>query len=304
MPRVKASVRRRQGRRRLDRAQQQEEVGEEPAQRLPQKNAGEEEEAATEELSRGHDEVEEKETEGEEEEEKIDSDGGHLLLTDYEKQREHRIKENAAKLAALKLPTLASSFWSSPSLGRPQKGSRKRKGKEDEDYMPNDSGSNSDTDDSNNNEEASYPGIQQDANADDDEDRALQQALALSLETSVDDITGVRSRVSQTRKNKRHVSNKNDKTKKRKKGQQEQQFTNDDIAAIFSLIDEQGKGKFSATDLNRVARLHDFTWSKQEISDMIDIFDHNKDGQLDLLEFQDVFGRTGMLKTPEPATGG
>lgn len=291
MPRTRASLRRRQGRRSLERAQQQEqqeeEVGEEPAQRLP-----------AEELSKGHDEAEEKETE--EEEEKIDSDGDerHLLLTDYEKQREHRIKENAAKLAALNLPTLASSFLSSPSLGRPQKGSSKRKGKEDEDYMPIDSGSNSDTDDSNNNEEEACPGIQQDANADDDEDQALQQALALSLEASADDITGIRTRVSQTPKNKRHVSNKNDKTKKRKKGQQEQQFTNDDIAAIFSLIDEQGKGKFSAADLKRVARLHDFNWSKQEIADMIDIFDHNKDGQLDLLEFQGVFGCTDMLKTP------
>lgn len=43
---------------------------------------------------------------------------------------------------------------------------------------------------------------------------------------------------------------------------------------------EERKGNISLADLERVAKSHDFVWSKEEFQDMINIFDSNKDGHV------------------------
>eukprot|EP00250_Pteridium_aquilinum_P014125 c21797_g1_i4 orf=2-937(-) len=261
MTRTKATVKRRQQRRRLEKEAQQAQLREARESELQQHPGEEEEEEASEpaialqqnavveeekdddeeeELIRAQNddalEQEDKEEERErekhpegEEEGDGDDDEGQLLLTDYEKQRERRMKENAAKLAALNLPSLALPFG--PSR-RPQRQSTVRRNKkDDDDYMPS-SSSGSDSDD--NAEENAGPLHQQDDNGDYDEDRALQQAIALSLTASADNVTETKRR--QTCKGKRQVSDPNDSAKKKRKGRQ-QQFTSDEIVAIFAIID-------------------------------------------------------------------
>ena len=53
------------------------------------------------------------------------------MLTEYEKQRENRIKENAAKLSSLNLPTLlpppSASIQKAGSLKEKRKKKRKKK---------------------------------------------------------------------------------------------------------------------------------------------------------------------------------
>lgn len=90
---------------------------------------------------------EEEEEEGEEEEEEGGGGGGNgSAISEYEKQRLQRIEENGARLKALGLPHLASSFLASPgappSKSKKKKNisinsrNRKRKGTEDEEYRP------------------------------------------------------------------------------------------------------------------------------------------------------------------------
>ncbi|MCO5574745.1 hypothetical protein L7F22_028535 [Adiantum nelumboides] len=224
--------------------------------------------------------------EKEEEDKAIEDDGeeGQLLLTDYEKQREQRLKDNAAKLASLNLPSLASSLG--PSR-RPQRQATSSKKKKDDDYVPSSSSDSQDSDGYDTQDDCDFQGaglqVQQDQVLDSDEDQAFEQIPA-------DNVTKTKSKVPRTQRNKRQVSDKKGGATKRRKGVQEQ-FTAEEIPAIFAIIDEQGNGKFSVAELERVVRSHDFTWSKQEIADMIDIFDSDKDGQLDLREFQSIFGR-------------
>ncbi|KAH7351548.1 hypothetical protein KP509_19G002400 [Ceratopteris richardii] len=131
-----------------------------------------------------------------------------------------------------------------------------------------------------------------------DEEQALQQAIALSLGTPVaGDEADANGKVSKSSRRKVEPHEKKDR-RKRKKGSQEQ-FTMDEIASIFAVIDERGNGKFSKIELEGIVRSFDFSWSKQEIADMIDIFDDNKDGQLDICEFQNMFGRLNMLQMHE-----
>lgn len=195
---------------------------------------------------------------------------------------------------------------------------------EDDDYRPSDNGSDSETEDSDK-DKAQPKGKcftqDQDWNGDEVEDQALKQALALSLEAFVDmgkserilkstldpsdngdQRKGYNNRNNTKEKNHKdthQISGSNNMRKRHRKGWKDQlQFTDDDIATFFSLIDEQGKGMFSVTELEHIACCHDFTWSEQEIFDMINIFDSNKDGQLDLPEFRAVFVLGNMMKTP------
>ncbi|KAH9310809.1 hypothetical protein KI387_025844, partial [Taxus chinensis] len=72
------------------------------------------------------------------------------------------------------------------------------------------------------------------------------------------------------------------------------QLTEDEVVAYFFYFDEAGKGKITVRDLERVALAHDFMWSKQELSEMINAFDKDWDGQLSLDDFQAVAARCNM----------
>lgn len=49
---------------------------------------------------------------------------------------------------------------------------------------------------------------------------------------------------------------------------------------FFLVFAEVGKGGISLRDLRRVAASHDFTWTDEEMRDMIQFFDSNGDGKV------------------------
>ncbi len=50
----------------------------------------------------------------------------------------------------------------------------------------------------------------------------------------------------------------------------------------MSIIDiaDKGRGRLSVADIAYVATAHDFAWSKDELSDMVEFFDSNQDGMV------------------------
>lgn len=57
--------------------------------------------------------------------------------------------------------------------------------------------------------------------------------------------------------------------------------TNDMVKSVT----EVGQGSITLRDLRRVAATHDFTWSDQEMADMIHIFDSDRDGKVYITPF-------------------
>lgn len=148
-----------------------------------------------------------------------------------------------------------------------------------------------------------------------DEDAALQQALALSMGVSMEDATAIAEASKQdsevgrpkTKVDNSELGGKAQETAKvdkfpRGRRQRKQtksmntiQLSEDEVLAYFFLFDEAGKGKISVRDLGRVALTHDFTWSKQELNEMVRTFDKDCDGQLSLEDFQTIVARCNMI---------
>lgn len=148
-----------------------------------------------------------------------------------------------------------------------------------------------------------------------DDDAALQQALALSMGASMEDATAIAEASKQDSdvgRPKAKVDNselggkaqetaKVDKLpcgrrqRKQTKSINTIQLSEDEVLAYFFLFDEAGKGKISMRDLERVALTHDFTWSKQELNEMINTFDKDCDGKLSLEDFQTIVTRCNMI---------
>ncbi|KAJ8565479.1 hypothetical protein K7X08_008055 [Anisodus acutangulus] len=78
--------------------------------------------------------------------------------------------------------------------------------------------------------------------------------------------------------------NQEDTTGKRKRKPQQtrnrMQMSEDDLIMHFFQFDEAGKGSISLRDLRRMAASHDFTWSDEEMTNMIRCFDSDGDGKL------------------------
>jgi Ca2+-binding EF-hand superfamily protein len=47
-------------------------------------------------------------------------------------------------------------------------------------------------------------------------------------------------------------------------------------------LTDRGRGQLSAADVRHVAEAHDFTWSDEQIEDMVGMFDGNHDGLVSL----------------------
>ncbi|KAG0628102.1 hypothetical protein M758_1G000500 [Ceratodon purpureus] len=151
----------------------------------------------------------------------------------------------------------------------------------------------------------------------DDEVYALQQALALSLGASVE---ARDSPASSTKKKKRSPAKKKKATvsaeidpvdeleddpkpkpskgKAKRKNQKlnyKRHFTEGEIDALFPFFDERGRGLFTLNDLERVSTIHDFTWTAEELLDMIHLFNRNHNGALDLVDFRNVATRCNLI---------
>ncbi|XP_049380672.1 uncharacterized protein LOC125845233 isoform X3 [Solanum stenotomum] len=241
-------------------------------------------------------------------------------LTDYEKQRMKRIEENRARMKAMGLHKMATSLMGASP--KPQKKDKDRKGKkkvvdEDEDYEPAQS---EDEDDDGNFE---VPKSQ------------LKKAIALSLQDSAGflnlankvpmqgtdaDSTKKDSnekaflkKVSNEKASLKKASNEKDVgtcnqedvTGKRKRKQQQarnrEQMTEDDLIMHFFQFDEAGKGSISFRDLQKMVVSHDFTWSDEDLANMIRCFDSSGDGKLSLDDFRKIVVRCNMIQGSEDA---
>ncbi|KAK6804375.1 hypothetical protein RDI58_002159 [Solanum bulbocastanum] len=158
-----------------------------------------------------------------------------------------------------------------------------------------------------------------------DDDVALMQAIALSLQDSAGflnlankvpmqgtdaDSTKKDSNEKASLKkasNEKDVGtcNQEDVTGKRKRKQQQArnrvQMTEDDLIMHFFQFDEAGKGSISFRDLQKMVVSHDFTWSDEDMANMICCFDSNGDGKLSLDDFRKIVVRCNMIQGSEDA---
>ncbi|PQQ02347.1 uncharacterized protein Pyn_13709 [Prunus yedoensis var. nudiflora] len=258
-------------------------------------------------------------------------------VSEYEKQRLSRIAENRARMEALGLPKIASSVMGSGQNGK-RKNKKGQKGKakvfeDDEEYRPEEeepcsyssqeeameeeddddylgektSGSRRKKNKGSKSKKALPRSILSNKDCIDD-DEALKQAIAMSLQGSVE-VSGVahsgplqRSNVVNAKVNERKGNNQipEDTGRKRKKSFASRlQMTEDELVLHFFQFDENCNGGLSLRDLQRVATAHDFMWTDKELADMIRCFDSDGDGKLSLDEFRKIVVRCNMIKEPE-----
>ncbi|XP_044502949.1 uncharacterized protein DDB_G0283697 isoform X2 [Mangifera indica] len=227
-------------------------------------------------------------------------------VSEYEKQRLSRIAENKAKLEALGLSKLASSFMGSPQNSNKCKGKRKVV-EDDEDYMPND-----DDDGDNDNDDKgsrsnkrkvksksprSKKTSQKQLSSADyiDEDTDLMQAIALSLQHSAE----VPGSTLNEKKGKAHTKEDAGRGKRKKSFTSRVQMTEDELILHFFQFDEAGRGSITKRDLQRVAVAHDFLWTDEELVDMVHFFDSDGDGKLNLDDFWRIVSRCNMIRASD-----
>ncbi|KAK9095443.1 hypothetical protein Scep_026912 [Stephania cephalantha] len=274
---------------------------------------------------------------GREEEEEVEEEG----VPEYEKQRLERIRENKARFEALRLRSLASAFAKTVK----EQGSREEKEKKgsDDEYRPSDgeervTTSSDDDDDDGEDEEEEWVGTKSSRGSAKkgkkgssmstkkstkkasvptknmsevqciDEDEALRQAIALSLEDmgrpsgelcsssgknmKKDPLSGIKKGSSSAQEN-------DTRKIRRKRDAKRVQMTEEQVITHFFNLDGSGRGGIRVKDLRRAAAAHDFTWTDNEINDMIHCFDSDGDGKLNLEDFRSIICRLRMLQNPQ-----
>ncbi|KAM0915463.1 hypothetical protein ACQ4PT_010861 [Festuca glaucescens] len=274
--------------------------------------------------------------------------GEDLPLTDYEKERLSRIRENEARLQALGIRSLAASLLlnhpsSAAAAAAAKRKQKKRSDDVDEEYLPSDGDSGREEEENGESSSASdeYDGKETKASSRSrqkgkkkkllnsgnsskstfreegvpvtdfmDEDAALQQAITLSLaEPSKNSVTAIGAETSSAGAKGRKgtpCENKNstpiqDSAKNRKAKKQVRsriQLSEDDVVAFFFSFDEARKGHITPWDLERMANVNDFIWTDSEISKMIQCFDSDRDGKINLEDFRAIVSRCNMLQEP------
>ncbi|KAI3877058.1 hypothetical protein MKX03_004195 [Papaver bracteatum] len=120
-----------------------------------------------------------------------------------------------------------------------------------------------------------------------DEEKALMQAIALSLEGS--EAVNQEQYCNLTKRKGGGKVKENDERRKRiKLNTSRVQMTEDQVIIHFFQFDEAGKGNITKRDLQRVATEHDFSWSDEEMAAMIHCFDSDGDGKLSLEDFRKI----------------
>ncbi|KAK9051569.1 hypothetical protein SSX86_028196 [Deinandra increscens subsp. villosa] len=248
---------------------------------------------------------------------------GSEKMTEYEKQRMKRIEENKARMKAMGLDKIASSFMGSIPISRNEKRKGKKKAglEDDEEYKPSaideesSSSSGSDKEDEfcasrtkpklKNSTPSKKTSKLSDIPHFVDDDEALMKAIALSLQDSAG-FLDVESKMPPQRSdaNASNVENlerkqsvrKDDSGKRKRKNMftSRVQMTEDELILHFFQFDESGKGGINLRDLRRVAASHDFTWKDEEMERMIHFFDSDGDGKLSLEDFTKIVERCNM----------
>ncbi|XP_026410655.1 uncharacterized protein LOC113305879 [Papaver somniferum] len=131
-----------------------------------------------------------------------------------------------------------------------------------------------------------------------DEEKALMQAIALSLEGSeaVNQEPLQYSNLTK-RKGGGKVKENDERRKRIKPNTSRVQMTEDQVIIHFFQFDEAGKGSITKRDLQRVATEHDFSWSDEEMAAMIHCFDSDGDGKLSLEDFRKIAYRCNLVQS-------
>ncbi|KAG7558147.1 EF-hand domain [Arabidopsis suecica] len=236
-------------------------------------------------------------------------------ISEYEKQRFSRIAENKARLDALGISKAAKALVSPSPISKKRRAMR-NSGEEDDDYTPGNADDDEDDDEVeeiDDDEDEEFLGnsacvsrkrkskasaskrkvlSKKILNTSDDEYDDLDKAIALSLQDSV--AGGSRTTPTKTIRNDKEAATL--KTKKTPESMSKMQMTQDELVIYFCQFDEAGKGFITLRDVAKMATVHDFTWTQEELQDMIRCFDMDKDGKLRLDEFRTIVSRCRMLK--------
>lgn len=255
------------------------------------------------------------------------------MVSEYEKQRLERIAENKARLKAMGLPQMVSSLKTSTPI---KKNMKKKKGKEkveddDEEYIPqNEEEQEHDESDSSSEQhehdsdfenasgsrkrkaknkslkvKSRVTGKKHGGNLEnvDEEEEALMQAIALSLQDSAEASFCSNKTIGNISKAEKKGSIQIQEDKGRKKNKKSfasrLQMTEDELIVHFFQLDEAGKGTVTIRDLEKAAITHDFSWTDKELVDMIRCFDSDGDGRLSLDDFRKIVVRCNLIKGPE-----
>ncbi|KAL1546482.1 hypothetical protein AAHA92_23075 [Salvia divinorum] len=247
-----------------------------------------------------------------------DTPSGQEKVSEYEKQRLQRIEYNNRRMEALGLRKMAINLMG--SVPKTQKKSNDKKGNqkivdEDEEYRPaqEDEEISCSEDDDNEFSPSKKTKMKKistiskkrgPSNLDTDfvdDDDALMQAIALSLQDT--ETSGAHVLNSAPSDNDKRKENPSIQDRSRKKGRKpitsRVNMNEDEMLIHFFQFDESGRGSFSLRDVQRLAATHDFTWSEKEIADMIYCFDSDGDGKISFDDFRKIVVRCNMLKASE-----
>ncbi|GFP94976.1 hypothetical protein PHJA_001642000 [Phtheirospermum japonicum] len=229
-------------------------------------------------------------------------------LSNYELQRLKRIEENKKRMEALGLHKIANSFMGSvkktPKMNYEQKG-KKKIADEDDEYNPteeDDEGISSSAEEDEMKRNSSTPkkrgSIQRPVPDSDfvEDDDALMQAIALSLQDSVSSKTSTKDTIDAASDKIKGNSYAGNDSVKGLQISSRVQMAEDEMIVHFFQFDETGKGGINTRDVQRLAIAHDFTWSEKEMADMISCFDSDGDGKINFDDFRKIVCRCNMLK--------
>ncbi|XP_047980851.1 RNA polymerase II subunit 5-mediating protein homolog isoform X2 [Salvia hispanica] len=241
-------------------------------------------------------------------------------VSEYEKQRLQRIEANNRRMEALGLRKMAINLMGSAPKTQKKSNDKKANNKivdEDEEYNPTqeDEEISCSEDDDDDNEfspsnktkmkkNSTTPKKRGPNNLDTDfvdDDDALMQAIALSLQDT--ETSGAHVLNSVPSENDKRKENPSIQDRSRKKGRKpitsRVNMNEDEMLIHFFQFDESGRGSFFLRDVQRLAATHDFTWSEREIADMIYCFDSDGDGKISFDDFRKIVVRCNMLKASE-----
>ncbi|XP_058766227.1 uncharacterized protein LOC131639788 [Vicia villosa] len=251
------------------------------------------------------------------------SAGNGSTISEYEEQRLRRIAENQARLKALGLPQMVSSLKTLPQIKQLKKKGKEKVEDDDEEYEPENEEERDTESDSSSERESEFEnasgsrkrkakskslkvksrvtGKKHGGNLKyvDEEEEAWMQAIALSLQKSAEPSVCSNTNVGNIGKaeKKETINIQEDKERKNKKSFISRlQMTEDELIVHFFQLDEAGKGTITIRDLERAAITHDFSWTDNELVDMIRCFDSDGDGRLSLDDFRKIVVRCNMIK--------
>ncbi|CAE6144652.1 unnamed protein product [Arabidopsis arenosa] len=237
-------------------------------------------------------------------------------ISEYEKQRFSRIAENKARLDALGISKAAKALVSPSPISKKRR-VKWNSGEEDDDYTPGNADDDEDDDEVeeiDDDEDEEFLGnsscvsrkrknkasaskrkllSKKIFNTSDDEYDDLNKAIALSLQDSVAGGSQSRTTPTKTMRNDKEAATLK---KKAPDLMSKMQMTQDELVIYFCQFDEAGKGFITLRDVAKMATVHDFTWTEEELQDMLRCFDMDKDGKLSLDEFRKIVSRCRMLK--------